>query len=160
MMPNLHTLVFSGPFRRGCALECHAAEMNFWAVVAGTNSSLRCLEYFQPPRDVPATPMRSTADVRLYPLWSVSNLTSHSVKHAAFLRHPPSVVQFSRVLRNSPSLEVCPHNFSSSQLTAPQSLTLAVHDPSFDLHVLLEDMCLPHLRALALDILAPEAPSS
>jgi hypothetical protein len=28
------------------------------------------------------------------------------VKHASFLRHPPSVTQFSRVLRNSPALEV------------------------------------------------------
>ncbi|KAH9046341.1 hypothetical protein EDB83DRAFT_2404658 [Lactarius deliciosus] len=142
VMPNLHTLVFSGSFRRGRALECRTAEMNFWAAVAGTNGSLRCLEYAQPPR---APTMRSTADVRLYPLWSVSNLTSLSVKHAAFLQHPPSVVQFSRVLRNSPSLE---------------SLTLAVHDPSFDLHALLDDLCLPHLRALALDILAPEAPSN
>jgi hypothetical protein len=44
--------------------------------------------------------------LRYVQLWSVSNLTSLSVKHAAFLRQPPSVVQFSRVLRNSPSLEV------------------------------------------------------
>ncbi|KAI9434792.1 hypothetical protein H4582DRAFT_743801 [Lactarius indigo] len=145
VMPNLHTLVFSGFLRRRRAPECHASEMKFWAAVAGTQGSLRHLEYSQPPRDVPASPMGSTADVRLYPLWSVSNLTSLSVKHAAFLRHPPSVVQFSRVLRNSPLLE---------------SLTLVVHDPSFDLHALLDDVCFPRLRALALDILAPEAPSN
>jgi len=35
-----------------------------------------------------------------------------------------------------------------------------VRDPSFDLHALLHDVCFPHLRALALDILTPEAPSN
>jgi hypothetical protein len=35
-----------------------------------------------------------------------------------------------------------------------------VHDPSFDLHALLHDVCFPHLQALALDILAYEAPSN
>ncbi len=122
VMPNLHTLVFSGPLRRGRAPECRAAEMKFWAAVSGTHGSLRRLEYVQLLRDMPAPPTRYTAEEQLYPvrlltgfgcaaadypqLWSVSNLTFLSVKHAGFLRHPPSVVQFSRVLRNSPSLEV------------------------------------------------------
>ncbi len=35
-----------------------------------------------------------------------------------------------------------------------------MRDPSFDLHALLHDVCFPHLRAFALDILAPEAPSN
>ncbi|KAF8266745.1 hypothetical protein EI94DRAFT_137841 [Lactarius quietus] len=115
-MPNLHTLVFSGSLWRGRAPECRAAEMKFWAaVVAGACGSLRRLEYSQPPRDVPVSPPRSTAEVQMNSLWSISNLTSLSVKHAAFLRHPSSVVQFSRVLRNSPSLEVlfASHLFSS-----------------------------------------------
>ena len=43
---------------------------------------------------------------------------------------------------------------------AYQSLTLAVHDSSFDLHALLHDVRFPHLQALGLDILAPEAPSN
>lgn len=145
VMPNLHTLVVSGSLRRSRAPECGAAEMKFWAAVAGTHGSLKRLEYAQLPRDVPGPSTRSKVEVQLYPLWSVSNLTSLSMKHASFLRHPPSVVQFSRVLHNSPALE---------------SLTLAVHDPSFDLHVLLHDVCFPHLQALALDILAPEAPSN
>ncbi len=34
-----------------------------------------------------------------------------------------------------------------------------MHDPSFDLRALLHDVCFPHLQALALDILVPEAPS-
>ncbi len=34
-----------------------------------------------------------------------------------------------------------------------------MHDPSFDLHALLHDVCFPHLQALALDILVLEAPS-
>ncbi|KAH9011722.1 hypothetical protein EDB83DRAFT_2448082 [Lactarius deliciosus] len=38
-----------------------------------------------------------------------------------------------------------------------RGLTLAVHDPTFDLRALLDDACLPHLRGLALDILAHEA---
>ena len=125
-MPNLHTLVFSGSLRRCRAPECRATETKFWEAVAGTCGTLRRLEYAQPPREVSALPSRSMAEMKLYPvrlltglhcadadphagylqLWSVSNLTSLSVKHAAFLRHPPSVVQFSRVLHNSPSLEV------------------------------------------------------
>lgn len=142
-MPNLHTLVFSGSLRRCRVPECRASEMKFWAAVAGTCGSLKRLEYAQPPHDVPTPPPRSI--VEAHPLWSVSNLTSLSVKHAAFLRQPPSVVQFSRVLRNSPSLE---------------SLTLAVHDPSFDLHALLHDLRFPRLQTLAFDILAPDAPSN
>jgi hypothetical protein len=98
--------------------------MKFWAAVAGTHGSLKHLEYSQPLPDKPAPPTRSMAEAQLYPvrlltrfgraeadasypqLWSVSNLASLSVKHAAFLWHPHSVVQFSRVLHNSPSLEV------------------------------------------------------
>jgi hypothetical protein len=50
---------------------------------------------------------------------------------------------------------------SSSRLTpAYQSLTLAVHDPSFDLHALLHDLRFPRLQTLAFDILAPDAPSN
>ncbi|KAH9014382.1 hypothetical protein EDB85DRAFT_2157457 [Lactarius pseudohatsudake] len=41
-----------------------------------------------------------------------------------------------------------------------QSLRLVVHDPTFDLRTLLDDACLPHLRRLALDTLAHEAPSN
>ncbi|KAI9452562.1 hypothetical protein BJY52DRAFT_1226064 [Lactarius psammicola] len=138
VMPNLHTLVFSGTLRRGRERECRATETRFWAAVAGTHGSLRRLEYAQ-------SPTKYMAEVQMYPLWSVSNLTSFSVKHVAFLRHPPSVVQFSNALRNSPSLK---------------SLTLAVRDPTFDLRALLHDVCFPHLRALVLDILAPEAPAN
>ncbi|KAI9437370.1 hypothetical protein BJY52DRAFT_612299 [Lactarius psammicola] len=145
VMPNLHTLVFSGTLRRGRGRECRAAETKFWAAVVGTHGSLKRLEYVQPPRNMPASPTKYMAEVQMYPLWSVSNLTSLSVRHATFLRHPPSIVQFSNVLRNSPSLE---------------SLTLAVHDPTFDLHALLHDVCFPHLQVLALDILAPEAPAN
>ena len=120
-MPNLHTLVFSGPLRRCRAPECRASELKFWAAVVGTCGSLKHLEYTQPPRDVQTPPPRSIAEVHpvslltevssfrtidYVQLWLVSNLTFLSVKHAAFLRHPPSVVQFSRVLRNSPSLQV------------------------------------------------------
>jgi hypothetical protein len=68
VMPNLHTLVFSGSLRRGRAPECRAAEVKFWAAVAATHGSLRRLEYSQPPRDVPAPPTRSTAEVQLYPV--------------------------------------------------------------------------------------------
>ena len=35
-----------------------------------------------------------------------------------------------------------------------------MHDPTFELHVLLDNMHFPHLQCLALDILAPEAPSN
>lgn len=35
-----------------------------------------------------------------------------------------------------------------------------MHDPSFDLHALLHDVRFPHLQVLALDILAPGAPSN
>jgi hypothetical protein len=35
-----------------------------------------------------------------------------------------------------------------------------VHDPTFDLRVLLDDVRFSHLQCLALDILAPEAPSN
>ena len=35
-----------------------------------------------------------------------------------------------------------------------------MHDPTFDLHALVHDVRFPHLQALKLDILAPEAPSN
>ena len=35
-----------------------------------------------------------------------------------------------------------------------------MHDPSFDLHALLHDVHFPHLRTLAFDVLAPDAPSN
>ena len=62
-MPNLHTLVFSMSPRR-----CGVAEMEFWAAVANTCGSLRILEYIQPPRDVPALPPRSSAEVQIFPV--------------------------------------------------------------------------------------------
>jgi len=68
VMPNLHTLVFSGSLRRGRAPECRAAEMKFWAAVAGTHGSLRRLEYVQLLRDMPAPPTRYTAEEQLYPV--------------------------------------------------------------------------------------------
>ncbi|KAI9434799.1 hypothetical protein H4582DRAFT_743992 [Lactarius indigo] len=95
----------------------HAAKMNFWAAITGANNSLKRFEYALLLRNMPVPPMRSTASAQVYLLWSVSSLTSLSVEHAVFLRHPPSVVQFSRVLRNSPLLEVLPYDScSSSQL--------------------------------------------
>ncbi|KAI9443876.1 hypothetical protein H4582DRAFT_1917403, partial [Lactarius indigo] len=100
-IPNLHMLALTA----WAHAEYHDAEMNFWVAIVGANDSLKHLEYSLTLHDVPALPMRSTADVQLYPLWSASNLISLSVEHATFLRHPPSVVQFSRVLRNSPLLE-------------------------------------------------------
>ena len=112
MMPNLRTLISSGSLRRR-AQEYRAAEMKFWESVACADGPLRELEYSQSPRDVPAPPMRSTAEVQLYPvrhltsfdranaytntrylqLRSILNLTSPCVKHAAFFQH----------LRTSPS---------------------------------------------------------
>ena len=62
-MPNLHTLVFSGPLRRCRAPECRASELKFWAAVVGTCGSLKRLEYTQPPRDVQTPPSRSIAEV-------------------------------------------------------------------------------------------------
>ncbi|KAI9442865.1 hypothetical protein BJY52DRAFT_1420908 [Lactarius psammicola] len=145
VMPNLHTLVFSGTLRRGRGREYRAAETKIREAVSSTHGSLRRLEYAQSPSDMPASPTKHMAEVQMSQLWSVSNLTSLSVKHAAFLQHPPSVVQLSNVLPNSSSLE---------------SLTLAVHEPSFDLHALLHDVCLPHIQVLMLDILVPEAPAN
>src|SRR6266702_3559591 len=100
---------------------------------------------------------------------SVPNLTSLSVKHAAFLRCPPSVVQFSRVLGNSPSL-VVPFSpsptlfFSSSQLTSPRHPGMQEPHargarPIFRPARSPARRVLPALQALALDILVPEAPS-
>jgi len=131
MMPNVHSLVFSA----SPSHDCHAAETSFWAAIS-SRSSLRRLEYTQalyPPAPLP----RYTSDVRLYPFWSISNLTSLSVRNAAFLQHPPSVIQFSRVLGSSPALE---------------SLTIEARARSFDLHALLHDVHFPRLRTLALAI--------
>ncbi|KAH9169634.1 hypothetical protein EDB89DRAFT_2196357 [Lactarius sanguifluus] len=117
----------AGSLRRGRAQEPRCRD----ELLGGSRGYQRLLEA---PRVSPAAArraraaLRSTADVAVV---SVSNSTSLSVKHAAFLWHPPSV-----------------------------SLTLAVHDPSIDLHALLEDVGPLHLRALALDNLAPEAPSN
>ncbi|KAI9434813.1 hypothetical protein H4582DRAFT_2080474 [Lactarius indigo] len=65
------------------------------------------------------------------------------VKHAAFLRHLPRVVQFSRLM-------------SYQSTRASHSWC----DMSFDLHALLDNVWFPCLRAHALDILAPEGPSN
>lgn len=62
-MPNLHTLVFSGPLRRCRVPECRASELKFWAAVVGTCGSLKRFEYTQPPRDVQTPPPRSIAEV-------------------------------------------------------------------------------------------------
>ncbi|KAH9955860.1 hypothetical protein BC827DRAFT_828175 [Russula dissimulans] len=134
VMPNVHSLAFSASLLHDTPV-CHAAETLFWTAIS-SHGSLRRLEYTQslyPPAPLP----RYTTDVRLYPIWSISNLTSLSVRHAAFLRHPPSVIQFSRVLSSSPALE---------------SLTIETHARTFDLHVLLHDVRFPRLRTLALAI--------
>ncbi|KAI0260322.1 hypothetical protein BC834DRAFT_973575 [Gloeopeniophorella convolvens] len=138
-MPNLHSLVFSGSLSRDTPAR-HAAEAAFWEA-AGVHGTLRHLEYTQ-PLNPPAPLPKYATEVRLYPLWSISNLTTLSVKHAAFLRHAPSVVQFSRVLRSSPALE---------------SLTIEVYDWSFDMCALFHDVRFACLRALTLEIYADPA---
>ncbi|KAH9952342.1 hypothetical protein BGW80DRAFT_1470396 [Lactifluus volemus] len=123
VMPNLHSLILSGSFSRDTT-ACHAAETAFW-----------------PPAPLPWY----MTDLHLHPLWSISNLTSLTVKNALFLRHPPSVTQFSRVLRNSPALE---------------SLTVETHDQSFDLHMLLGETRFPLLSGLSLSIHARPEPTN
>ncbi|KAI9511018.1 hypothetical protein F5148DRAFT_1327872 [Russula earlei] len=132
VMPNVHNLVFSATLS-GDTPACHAAEAAFWGAIS-SHGSLRHLEYSQAVGSPTLLP-RYTTDVRMYPFWSISDLTSLSVRHAAFLRHPPSVIQFSRVLRSSPALE---------------SLSIEAQVPSFDLHALLHDVRFPRLRTLAL----------
>ncbi|KAH9953700.1 hypothetical protein BGW80DRAFT_1567137 [Lactifluus volemus] len=142
VMPNLHSLILSGSFSRDTT-ACHAAETAFW-VAASSHGSLKRLEYTQtlsPPAPLPWY----MTDLHLHPLWSISNLTSLTVKNALFLRHPPSVTQFSRVLRNSPALE---------------SLTVETHDQSFDLHMLLGETRFPLLSGLSLSIHARPEPTN
>ncbi|KAI0302868.1 hypothetical protein B0F90DRAFT_1925019 [Multifurca ochricompacta] len=143
VMPNLHSLVFSGSLLHDMP-ACHSAEALFWEAAVSRRDSLRHIEYIQ-PLNPPAPLPRYTTEVQLYPFWSISNLTSLSVKHAAFLRHPPSVVQFSRVLHNSPSLE---------------NLTIEVYDWAFDLRSLFHEVRFPHLRTLALEIYARPEPTN
>ena len=129
-MPNLHSLIFSTSLRR-----CGAAEMRFWAAVASLATCPHHPEILSRGADVSLSSSECSVlgcvDAGAH-TWLFCSYGPLSVKHAAFLLHPLSVVQFSRVLRNSSSPEALTVHPCSHSLPADVS----THTDILELHPL------------------------